>query len=333
MARRSKDGSIIINVGSDAQRHLDRVAKRERIASERAAKREAKKAATRERQALRQTGKRAAQMARKLARKRARDARDAAKPAGNNKPTDDYNRQREENARKKRKKRPFHPRGPNATEKYNSYARREERSRKLRASRTSPTTFTCNGYTIKVTAGSDPKPLSCTCPDFTQIEGSRNWLGSKAGPFNPCKHMMAVRDLAKWKCVGGVCIKSADGTYNSQAECEAALVPPSFTGGQCVGTVYTPILNGIVRYVDDGSVFGTYVNLARATRIGPLSGLRMTTNGTPNNLYLAGTAAGVPFLELVSSSGGSRRELDGSGVAITLSGSPDDCGNAPPTCP
>jgi len=52
VARRSKDGSIIINVGSDAQRHLDRVAKRERVASERAAKREAKRTATRQRQAL-----------------------------------------------------------------------------------------------------------------------------------------------------------------------------------------------------------------------------------------------------------------------------------------
>lgn len=214
MARRSKDGSIIINVGSDAQRHLDRVAKRERIASERAAKREAKKAATRERQALRQTGKRGAQMARAIQRQRdAAARRKAAREARKN--------WRPDPNREKRKKRPFHPRGPNATEKYTSYARRLERSRKLRASRTSPTTFTCNGYTIKVTPGSDPKPLSCTCPDFTQIEGSRNWLGSKAGPFNPCKHMMAVRDLDKWKCVGGVCIKAADGTYNSQAECEA----------------------------------------------------------------------------------------------------------------
>ena len=225
MARRSKDGSIIINVGSDAQRHLDRVAKRERIASERAAKREAKKAATRERQALRQTGKRGAQMARDIQRQRdAAARRKAAREARKN--------WRPDPNRKKRKKRPFHPRGPNATEKYTSYARRLERSRKLTASRTSPTTFTCNGYTIKVTAGSNPKPLSCTCPDFTQIEGSRNWLGSKAGPFNPCKHMMAVRDIDKyinkWKCVGGVCIKAADGTYNSQAECEAALVPNTY---------------------------------------------------------------------------------------------------------
>ena len=200
MARRSKggrtkDGRILVRIGADSRKRLARNAALEKAASDRAIRKEAKKAATRLRRSQREIAKRAMQLARRLARERARDAKRAAKRAGNNKPTEEYNRQREENARKKRKKRPFHPRGPYATERYTSYARRLERSRKLKASRTSPTTFTCNGYTIKVTAGSDPKPLSCTCPDFTQIEGSRNWLGSKAGPFNPCKHMLAVEEL------------------------------------------------------------------------------------------------------------------------------------------
>jgi hypothetical protein len=184
VARRSKDGSIIINVGADAEKHLDRVAKRERIASERAAKREAKKAATKQRQALRQAGKRAAQMARAIQRQRDTDARrKAAREARKNWKRDPN-----------RKKRSVHPKGAFATEKYTSYARRLERSKKLRATRTSSTTFTCNGYTIQVTAGTNPKALSCTCPDFTQMEGGRDWKGSNAGPFNPCKHMMAVRE-------------------------------------------------------------------------------------------------------------------------------------------
>ena len=32
--------------------------------------------------------------------------------------------------------------------------------------------------------------------------------------------------LGKWKCSGGVCSPDATGTYNSQAECEAARIPP-----------------------------------------------------------------------------------------------------------
>lgn len=188
MVRRSKDGSIIINVGSDAQRHLDRVAKQKQIASERAAKREAKKAATRQRQALRLTGKRAAQMARAIQRQRDTDARrKAAREARKNwKPN------------RNRKKRPVHPKGAFATEKYNSYARRKERSRSLKASYINDTTWSVSSYIIKV---SGDKAISCTCPDFTQAEGDRNWKGSNAGPFNPCKHMMAERKR-KGQCVG-----------------------------------------------------------------------------------------------------------------------------------
>lgn len=46
-------------------------------------------------------------------------------------------------------------------------------------------------------------PDACTCPDFTQINSpyvdaglepsDRDWTGSAAGPFNPCKHIMAVK--------------------------------------------------------------------------------------------------------------------------------------------
>ena len=330
MARRSKDGSIIINVGSDAQRHLDRVAKRERIASERAAKREAKKAATRERQALRQTGKRGAQMARAIQRQRdAAARRKAAREARKN--------WRPDPNREKRKKRPFHPRGPNATEKYTSYARRLERSRKLRASRTSPTTFTCNGYTIKVTPGSDPKPLSW------------NWLGSKAGPFNPCKHMMAVRDLAKWKCVGGVCIKAADGTYNSQAECEAALVPATFTGGQCVGLAYR--IQVAVTF-GDGTFYGTLINGLIQQSVTPLTDVQMRASGKNfagpissvdfGTVQYNGTYVRVNGIENDGTSNGfalarsfnTLLPLSISVVRIiTFDGSADNCGNPPPTCP
>lgn len=36
---------------------------------------------------------------------------------------------------------------------------------------------------------------SCTCPDYTQVANGRSWKGSKAGPFNPCKHIYKARIL------------------------------------------------------------------------------------------------------------------------------------------
>jgi len=180
VAKRSKDGSIIIYVGSDAQKHLERVAKREKIASKKAEIREAKKAATKQRQALRLAGKRAAQMARAIQRERDTTARrKAAREARRNWRPDP-----------KRKKRSVHPKGAFATEKYTSYARRYERSRSLKAFAISETEYNVNGYTVKVI---EDKAISCTCPDFTQDDGGRDWKGSNAGPFNPCKHMMADR--------------------------------------------------------------------------------------------------------------------------------------------
>lgn len=190
MARRSKDGRILIRVGADAAKRLARNAAMEKAASDRAIRRAEKKARTAQSSSMKEIGKRAAQIARRLARDRATQARREAKRR--QKEAD-----RRQNPNKPKRKKPFHPRSSSATGNYTSYARRLERSKKLKATRTSPTTFTCNGYTIKVTAGGKPSPISCTCADFTQVEGSKSWKGSNAGPFNPCKHMMAVCPSAK----------------------------------------------------------------------------------------------------------------------------------------
>ena len=270
MAKRSKSGKILIYIGEDSRKHMRRVAALEKAASDRANRKAAREAASIQRKAFRKVGGATMQMARKAARDRATLAKREARRRGNNKPTEEYNRQREENARKKRKKRPFHPRGPYATEKYTSYARREERSKRLRATRSSPNTFTCNGYTIKVTIGSNPVPLSCTCPDFTQIGGGRNWSGSNAGPFNPCKHMMAVRDQndQKWSCSGGVCSPDANGPYNSQAECQAALVNNVFNSP--TGTkFFSNLTDGRIKFPVSGA---TYYPSGTTAEIRPFGG-------------------------------------------------------------
>ena len=338
MARRSKggrtkDGRILVRIGEDSRKRLARNAAREKSASDRAIRKEAKKAATRLRRSQREIAKRAMQLARRLARERARDARRAAKRAGNNKPTEEYNRQREENARKKRKKRPFHPRGPYATEKYTSYARRLERSGKLTANVINETTASVGRWIIKTNTGGIP--LSCNCPDFTQIDGSRSWKGSSAGPFNPCKHMIAVQK-GKWKCENGVCVKSKVGLYNTQAECEAARIFIA-SGGQCPNVNYhvratfwvmpvaqpEAIYNLELTAVGKGAIKGIFVETS--------------TDSTGRNEWWAV----VEFADSRYRYGlfGEHVPLESrtSGVKnITITridGLPDNCGSLPSTCP
>jgi|GEM_PF-6906912 len=194
--KRTKSGKILIRVGPDSAKRLARneaIAKKQR---ERADQRAAKKAATALRRSQRAIAKRAMMIARKMAKdriqKRERDKR-----------------QQENNSPPKRK-RPWHPKGPNATAKYTSYARRLERSKKLTATRIDADTYTCNGYTI---SAKENKPLSCTCPDFTQAAGGRNWQGSNAGPFI-CKHILAVKPCTQYITV----IRSGTGADDGSTE-------------------------------------------------------------------------------------------------------------------
>ena len=126
---------------------------------------------------------------------------------------------------------------PKAIAKYQDYAGRLRRSKRLikQIVKIDDATYRIKRYIIKTdTAGNNP--YSCTCPDFSQFSSdARNWLGSKAGPFNPCKHMMAVRDRDKgdkWKCVSGICSLDPTGTFNTEEECLATTMN-NWVGGQC----------------------------------------------------------------------------------------------------
>ena len=188
MVKRNAKGKILVRIGADSRKRLARNAALEKAASDRVARREAKKESTRQRRALRESAKRAMQLARKLARDRATQARREAKRR--EREQRNANRGDRNNGDRPKRKRPFHPRGPYATEKYTSYARRYERSKKLTAKQISSTLYGVNGRLVITNA--DGTPISCNCPDFKQVDGARNWTGSAAGPFNPCKHMMAI---------------------------------------------------------------------------------------------------------------------------------------------
>ena len=221
-----------------------------------------------------------------------------------------------------------------AIAKYQDYAGRLRRSIRLRRQvvEIDANTFRIKGYIIKTdTAGI--VPYSCTCPDFSQFSADdRNWLGSKAGPFNPCKHMMAVRNRAKsgkYSCSGGVCSLDPNGTYLSKAACEAALINTELTGGQC------PVrynINYSTSYRIGTS--GDITNSDTLLTTGPLTLITRIVSGQEQRILGSQGFFGGGYREnvLVIYPNGAFNKL----LTIAVSrqdGGNDNCGNQKPSCP
>ena len=193
------------------------------------------------------------------------------------------------------------------------------------------------------------------CPEGTVARGVVDF--ETAGSFVLCcgaatypPSNLGCSSLTKWSCVsGGTCVEDALGTYNSLAECEAALVPPSFTGGQCL-TLYRLVFRAEVIYSDfSWTPVGTFVD-RNARGVGAqLNGFpgALTNIGTP---YDSGTGGGSGWIFNVTSStagvfvattdflgiGSTSSVRYGLPVLISVTrddGNPDNCGNAPPSCP
>ena len=148
--------------------------------------------------------------------------------------------------------------------------------------------------------------------------------------------------LGKWKCSGGVCSPDATGTYNSQAECEAALIPPDFNGGQCsvpYNINYTAFGNTVPPYGEPTSLVSGSVTLT-----GKIRGTAciVTASGSSGQnwqyvwyIYTDPIPAGFPIYTysvagfLVSDPRGYLR-IDS---IVRSDGLPDNCGNLPSTCP
>lgn len=147
----------------------------------------------------------------------------------------------------------------------------------------------------------------------------------------------------RYRCENGNCVADPSGPYTNLAECKAALIPASFTGGQCpilylfktahhwtyngipfsdtgvYGPVYGPIGDWRVRYpAQDAAVF------------------EVLCHGTPNGAfgYPPGRWA-VQDWQAYSGTGGAIPH----DFAITVnsvypqdSNQPDDCGDPPPRC-
>lgn len=221
-----------------------------------------------------------------------------------------------------------------AIAKYQDYGLRLRRSKRLRGQvvEIDAATYRIKGYIIRTdTAGNNP--YSCTCPDFSQFTNDdRNWLGSKAGPFNPCKHMMAVRDRAiggKWICSGGVCTRDPLATtgFNTKAECEASRNISPVIGGQCQ-TLYNVFASWELYSKITGNTIGT--DSKTLLLIGPISSSYPEIE--PSGLgswYLYGKCD-RSFIGFNSSSENALRNL--SVTVARVDGLPDNCGNPPIYC-
>ena len=133
-------------------------------------------------------------------------------------------------------------------------------------------------------------------------------------------------DPQKWSCFAGVCSPDPNGIYNSQAQCEAALIPPPFTGGQCAGIFYTVTAIDITPSGYSNPIFLTpntpfTVNLSGT--IGVPVQVATNTWGIPYNSGANTHNRSNPFgligIQIIS--------------VVRADGQPDNCGNLPSTCP
>lgn len=219
-------------------------------------------------------------------------------------------------------------------------------------------TFTCDDGTIyglrAYTARCVP-PSNRVLDSFAAANYQGNEFGEGCCPFDETKPERPacpprVEPILKWSCSGGVCSPDANGIYNSQAECEAALIPPPFTGGQCLGVAYA--VQFLVTFSSSPSLYGLYIaggntplqetqytdlqmtiftgqfetTTTGISSIGfvrrQANGAFVTINGIDNNTF----TPNQNFNTSVSTSIQIVRVLRKDGL-------PDNCGDLPSTCP
>jgi hypothetical protein len=215
-------------------------------------------------------------------------------------------------------------------------------------------TFTCDDgttYGLRAYTARCVPPSNRVLDDFAAANYQGNEFGEGCCPFDETKppHPACPPVVTKWSCSGGVCSLDANGTYNSQAECQAALIPPLFTGGQCVGKNYR--IQVAVTYTD-GTFYGTLINGVLAQSTTPLTDAQMRTSGKNVLGAISSVTFGtVQFNGKFIKVNGIENDGTSFGFAlarnfntyqplsiavyriITTDGSADNCGDPPSTCP
>lgn len=209
-------------------------------------------------------------------------------------------------------------------------------------------TFTCDDGTtyglLAYTARCVP-PSNRYLDDFAAATYQGNEFGEGCCPFDETKPDRPVCPpvITKWSCSGGVCSLDANGTYNSQAECEAALIPPTFSGGQSAGVNYFVRVKAVYPNGDTWYSMGgnplrnstAFASNQKAPQTGAITSVRWIPATRATVLYL--TANGVEAIFGEGIIANNFTNVYPTSVTIDLvervDGLPDTGGNLPSTCP
>ena len=194
-------------------------------------------------------------------------------------------------------------------------------------------TFTCDDGTtyglLAYTARCVP-PSNRYLDDFAAANYQGNEFGEGCCPFDETKPLRPVclpkpPVITKWGCSGGVCSPNPNGIYNTQAQCEAALIPPPFQGGQCSAN-----------YFIQGFRSGSWVSLpiegqGFVSVLGPIIAITYIGTGSPS-VYRFRVDRGNGLSSVVATSG-FEFPFPSATRPLRAGGNPDNCGNLPSTCP
>jgi hypothetical protein len=191
-------------------------------------------------------------------------------------------------------------------------------------------TFNCDDgttYGLRAFTARCVPPSNRVLDDFAAANYQGNEFGEGCCPFDeskPDRPICPVTKKTKWSCSGGVCSEDENGTYSSKSACEAAIIHPTFTGGQCCVT--NDIIYNVPDIVNGGWIAFNAATIVGGRVIGPYrDGLTVGIEFAP-----APTCTGVARLPAVLSSNAGDLVI----VSVTRNdGLPDTCGNAPSTCP
>ena len=213
-------------------------------------------------------------------------------------------------------------------------------------------TFRCDDGTAYYLLGYSAKcmaPANRYLDSFAAARYQGNEFDEGCCPFDETKPSRPVCPppkppivITKWKCLNGVCIQDVTGVYNSQAECQAALIPASFTGGQCP-VIYRVILECFA------SIDGVESNFTGTLDFNS-PGLTGAFGATSFELSSIGFGGQKNYnWYIFTNNGADKYSIAGTGRASFQSdltngrvgiismtrkdGQPDNCGNPPPSCP
>jgi hypothetical protein len=183
----------------------------------------------------------------------------------------------------------------------------------------------------------------------------RNYPVGKV-PANSFKTRADCREAQdnSYNCAGGKCEKASAGTagrYKSLSECEAALIPAGFTGGQCAGVKYV-VTGQVVGYATNGGTWGAGnivpVGGFQITGLGPIQWAQTYDQQHANTGGAGGWYFAVRFADVLRQDFGVLipRAFSGSSVRPTVTNiqvtvapdslvqePPGGCGNPPKICP